>query len=1521
MILRAVILACFVIPLAIAQAAAAGPDDIYRRENLVAWCIVPFDSQHRTPEQRAEMLQRLGFHHFAYDWRAEHLPSFDRELSELERRHIELSAVWFPSSLNADARTILAVLEKHGIKTELWVSGGGAPTANEAEQRQRVTAEADRIKPIAEAAARQGCKVGLYNHGGWFGEPENQLAIIDQLKRPNVGIVYNLHHGHDQVDRLPALLKKMLPHLLCINLNGMVPGGDKLGQKIVPLGQGSLDLEVLRTIRGSGYRGPIGILGHTQDDAEARLLDNLDGLAWLLPQLDGHPPAARPQLRTGKPASAASNSLAAGFLVAGRAEYRTPPITVECRATLRGKQSFNILVACDTKKSATHWEIFTMPSSGRLAAYLPGMRPEHVNTKIDVCDNRPHAISMQFEPRRVRLYVDGELAGDSPIEPTGTASLPGDLAFGRLVEGSLGCDGSLEYVHLRRGIHTPVSSAVAPEAASDTLGLWRLASAAGGSVKDLSPAKNDARAASPASAKSNAVVPPPGNQLTATNPKLKVVLLDRSAEDVYMAVKVDSEGQVFVGGREAVFVFEPDKAGYRPKRELLRFPDDSIIIGLEFRGNDLYVLTSNALYRVPDGRKLRAGLRPERILWGLPLDLHVSFHCLAWGPQGDLYLDHGDPLLNFGDWSRPDHWGHWTLFAGPQGTPVPYTGQGAVLRVRPDGSNPRVIAGGLRGPVGLTFDARWNLFTNDNDHESRADQYAPARMLHVTPHIDFAWPRGWMASKSPDRADLVEPLSATLGRGVPCDLAWYDEPLLAGEIGGRLLMCRWDRNAVASYKLSPRGASFAAEETTVVSGANNARPVGVAVGRGGRLFVTALYMAGNMASPYCVSDLVMVTRADDSADTPFESYDVTQLTENQLWAELSTPSWERRSRAHQEILRRGGPLLTEAVRRLQDELRSPVAGEGSGVKGRGSSKRLLMHLPWLASAEGSDKAFATLRELAHHADADIRSQAVSALAELPPAGVPPEVFVAALADAQPRVQLTALAWFFDSLNPFHIEDALPLARSNDTYLRQTATTLLAARATPAELDQLLKASDEPTRLAAVLAAGRKLTVPGTRDIPDTRFALSYPKESAFFKTKLHFYGQTGETDLATLGRIGSFTMAGRWKLGEHSRDEEALFALLSQALDDPSDAVRLQAAYWLSLLHDPRSEPKIEGTKNEVAMRRLQRAPEHTVDRVWSLGPLAGAATPPEQGVIDLTATYKTADGAKAWQEAAAVHGMIPVGGGKSPAGGDVYLYSQLQSGTRQEGLLAIDWPGPIKAWHNGTLLSNLGGGASAASETLALIDMQPGTNDLLVRLSPAETSQPQPGCRIRVRASGPLVVALPEKLDSAQLTARLREASSGSTQAIPSEFISVDWSKEISRGDAAQGRRLFGSLACAKCHAITAGQKGGGAPSLAEAKRRFTVAYAVESILIPSKQVAEPFRATTILKLDGRILTGLVTSESADELEILLPDATRQVIRKADVEERSTGALSPMPQGLVRSPQELRDLLAYLLSDQPLPP
>lgn len=281
--LSALAVACSAsLPAKTSAASTTAPADIYAKSNLVAWCIVPFDAKKRGPEERAEMLDRLGIKHFAYDYRAEHIPTFDAEVETMQKHGIEIMAWWFPTTLNAEAKGILDVIERHKIKPQLWVMGGGAPTKSPEEQKQRVEAEAKRIRPIAEAAAKIGCKVALYNHGSWFGEPENQLAVIKELNLPNVGIVYNFHHGHEQMARFPELLKQMQPHLLALNINGMVKDGPKVGKMILPVGDGTEEAAMLKLVRESGWQGPVGILNHRPEmDAEVALKGNLAGLEKL----------------------------------------------------------------------------------------------------------------------------------------------------------------------------------------------------------------------------------------------------------------------------------------------------------------------------------------------------------------------------------------------------------------------------------------------------------------------------------------------------------------------------------------------------------------------------------------------------------------------------------------------------------------------------------------------------------------------------------------------------------------------------------------------------------------------------------------------------------------------------------------------------------------------------------------------------------------------------------------------------------------------------------------------------------------------------------------------------------------------------------------------------------------------------------------------------------------------------------------------------------------------------------------
>jgi len=238
--------------------------------------------------------------------------------------------------------------------------------------------------------------------------------------------------------------------------------------------------------------------------------------------------------------------------------------------------------------------------------------------------------------------------------------------------------------------------------------------------------------------------------------ELRFVGIDSDATESFLALQLDSAGRLFAGGREALFVYEPSRDGlYQPRQLLYRFPKDSWIYGIAIRGADLYVSTHTAVYVLEGAVLKRTDIQPKRLVWGQPMlpyfEEHQGMHALAFGPEGDLYFSAGDNLVGYGDFKRADHWGHWTFFHGNARTPV--TTVGMVARISPDGAIFAPVARGLRNCCGLAFDANWNLFGNDNDHESLPNEYVPGRLLNITPHAYFSWPRGWLVEKQPWRAD------------------------------------------------------------------------------------------------------------------------------------------------------------------------------------------------------------------------------------------------------------------------------------------------------------------------------------------------------------------------------------------------------------------------------------------------------------------------------------------------------------------------------------------------------------------------------------------------------------------------------------------------------------------------------------------------------------------------------------------------------------------------------------------------
>ena len=258
----------------------------FKQNNLVAWCIVPYDSEHRTPEDRLKMLNEIGFKHYGYDWRHEHLETFDQEIKLIKKSDISLDAVWMwidgkkdkVGLLSEDNSKVIQILKDNDFKTVFWI-GFNQNFFENLNHSNKVKKAAEMIQYISNNIGTS--RIALYGHGDWFGEPENQIEIIKESKVKGVKMVYSFHHAQYQINRFPSLLKTMLPYLETINLNGL----DFEKGKIITIGKGKYESELIGMIQSSGYKGKIGIIGHITDrDVKLVLLENLAGLNTILTQ-------------------------------------------------------------------------------------------------------------------------------------------------------------------------------------------------------------------------------------------------------------------------------------------------------------------------------------------------------------------------------------------------------------------------------------------------------------------------------------------------------------------------------------------------------------------------------------------------------------------------------------------------------------------------------------------------------------------------------------------------------------------------------------------------------------------------------------------------------------------------------------------------------------------------------------------------------------------------------------------------------------------------------------------------------------------------------------------------------------------------------------------------------------------------------------------------------------------------------------------------------------------------------------
>ena len=249
-----------------------------------------FDSLERSPEERIEMLKEMGFKKYGYNWDDIHLDVMKDEFALAQQNNIEIVSIFIWLNAKRDSigklspsnERMLSIISEVDNKPTLWVSFSNN-YFEDLTQEESISLAVEYIKFIKKRADEIGCELALYNHRGWFGNPRNQVEIIERLPEESLKLVYNFHHAHHYLDEFSEIAEIIKPYLSYVNLNGMREDGPE----ILTIGDGDYENKMINILIDEGFDGPWGILGHIKSEDVQKVLErNMNGLKALRSNTD-----------------------------------------------------------------------------------------------------------------------------------------------------------------------------------------------------------------------------------------------------------------------------------------------------------------------------------------------------------------------------------------------------------------------------------------------------------------------------------------------------------------------------------------------------------------------------------------------------------------------------------------------------------------------------------------------------------------------------------------------------------------------------------------------------------------------------------------------------------------------------------------------------------------------------------------------------------------------------------------------------------------------------------------------------------------------------------------------------------------------------------------------------------------------------------------------------------------------------------------------------------------------------------
>ncbi len=133
-----------------------------------------------------------------------------------------------------------------------------------------------------------------------------------------------------------------------------------------------------------------------------------------------------------------------------------------------------------------------------------------------------------------------------------------------------------------------------------------------------------------------------------------------------------------------------------------------------------------------------------------------------------------------------------------------------------------------------------------------------------------------------------------------------------------------------------------------------------------------------------------------------------------------------------------------------------------------------------------------------------------------------------------------------------------------------------------------------------------------------------------------------------------------------------------------------------------------------------------------------------------------------------------------------------------------------------------------------------------------------------------------------------------------------------LGKGDASRGAELF-KKTCAACHKLR-GEGETLGPDLTQTERK-NLEVMLLNIVDPSSLVRPEYVAYVVATNDGRVLSGMLHSETAQTVTLIDAKKNKITVSRTDIEELKPSDVSLMPDNLLDplDAQQLRDLISFL--------